>query len=222
MFGRMPIIFLIKNPSLLLSYLYRMNYLGHAFFSPPHSGVLTGNMISDSIKGSSYLHFPETIRQGIALHRQIDAFMDAHPSAKTAKQAFKPQFGLYAAPLVDVAFDYFIANDSSLFETEDHLMAFTQQVYSQLAEHTALMPPRFARMFPYMVQQNWLYNYRFDAGMRNSFGGLARRASKLGEGSEAFEVFLQEKEFLGYCYQQFMVDFAPWFVQNPLAKQPSA
>lgn len=193
-----------------------MNFLGHASFSPPNPGVLTGNMISDFVKGRQQYSYPPDMQRGILLHRAIDTYIDAHPAAKAAREPFRAAYRLYAGPMVDVAFDYFVANDPLLFPTDESLLLFSTRTYAALQTQQAWMPERFAGMFVYMQAQNWLYNYRFDAGMRQSFGGLVRRAAYLQDAETAYLIFMAEKPFLQDCYQTFMADFGPWYAAHPL------
>ena len=61
-------------------------------------------------------------------------------------------------------------------------------------------------MFPYMQEQDWLYNYRFNEGMQKSFGGLARRAKYITETTTAYEIFLSNKKYINHWYNIFMPD----------------
>jgi acyl carrier protein phosphodiesterase len=61
-------------------------------------------------------------------------------------------------------------------------------------------------MFPFMKSQNWLYNYQFRWGLRNSFGGLVRRALYLEDSDTAFQLFESHAGFLLQCYRTFMPD----------------
>ena len=67
-----------------------MNYLAHAYLSFGHKEVLTGNMISDFVKGKARFQYPEGIQKGIMLHRAIDDFTDTHPATAIAKEIFRP------------------------------------------------------------------------------------------------------------------------------------
>ena len=92
-----------------------MNYLAHAYLSFEITDIMVGNMISDFVKGKQKLNYPFAIQQGITLHRAIDSFTDSHAVTRQAKSFFKESYGLYAGPLVDVAYDYFLANDPLRF-----------------------------------------------------------------------------------------------------------
>ena len=63
-----------------------MNYLAHAYLSFNHPEILTGNMISDFVKGKKKFDYPTTIQKGIMLHRAIDQFTDTHEATKEAKE----------------------------------------------------------------------------------------------------------------------------------------
>jgi acyl carrier protein phosphodiesterase len=194
-----------------------MNYLAHAFLSFGDAEILTGNMISDYVKGKSQYSFPPTVQKGIRLHRAIDDFTDSHPATKTIMNLFRPQYRLYAGAFVDVVYDYFLANDKEIFKDSESLMQFTTTTYQQLEVHQQHFPQKFKMAFPYMVSQNWLYNYQFDEGMQKSFNGLVRRATYLYESEIAFEIFLNNKERIGEQYEAFFTSVKK-YAHESLAK----
>ncbi len=180
-----------------------MNYLAHAYLSFNDPQVLTGNMISDYVKGKKQYDYPTVIQAGIQLHRAIDFFTDQHAASKVISNLFWPQYRLYGAAFADIVYDYFVANDKEQFATEAALRSFTQQTYFLLQQNTAFFPAKFAGMFPYMQSQNWLYNYQYDWGIQKSFQGLARRAAYIPETEIAFEIFLNNKTILQEQYNIF-------------------
>lgn len=159
-------------------------------------------MISDFVKGKKKYDYSIDIQKGIALHREIDEFSDSHPATKLAKEIFRPNYRLYASAFMDVVYDYFIANDATIFD-ESSLYEFTQQTYQLLEERQQWLPERFAALFPYMRSQNWLFNYRYSWGIERSFGGLVRRSTYLIESETAFRLFQENIETLQECYNQF-------------------
>lgn len=182
-----------------------MNYLAHAYLSFGHPAILTGNMISDFVKGKKQYDYPPLIQHGIRLHRMIDSFTDTHPATRKAKTYFKPVAGLYAGAFIDVVYDHFLALDPSQLD-EPGWTSFTQLSYTQLAANASVFPERFAAMFPYMRSQNWLYHYRFTSGIERSFEGLVRRARYLDDASPAFAVFIRHYQALQDCYAHFFPD----------------
>jgi len=182
-----------------------MNFLAHAYLSFGHNGILTGNLISDFVKGKAQFTYPERIQEGIRLHRAIDTFTDTHPATKKAANFFKTPYRLYSGPIIDILYDHFLATDAAIFPG-DTLLPFSQQVYQTLEADAALLPPHFARVFFYMKTDNWLWNYRTHAGIRRSLQGLVRRATYLAESETAYTLFLQHYAELNACYTEFITD----------------
>ncbi len=182
-----------------------MNYLAHAYLSFNDPGILTGNMISDYVKGKQKFDFPERIQQGMNLHRLIDEYTDHHDVTRELQKIFKSHYGLYSGPIIDVILDYFIATDNAIFN-KNALMNFSLGVYESLAPFSTIFPEKFARMFPYMKSQNWLYHYQFHEGIKNSLGGLARRAKYLDETETAFQLFIIHLHELQQGYDAFFPD----------------
>jgi acyl carrier protein phosphodiesterase len=178
-----------------------MNYLAHAYLSFEQPEILLGNMISDYVKGKQKFGYP-LLQNGIALHRAIDTFTDAHPVIGEAKEIFRPAYRLYSGAVVDVVFDHFLATDTNHF-TLEQLKGFATTTYRSLQVQEDFFPERFQRMFPYMQQQNWLYNYHHRQAIDNSLHGLVRRAAYLTESETAFRLFEQHYEELREYYNRF-------------------
>ena len=116
-----------------------MNYLAHAYLSFNDREILTGNMISDFVKGKMKFQYPSRILAGINLHRLIDNFTDDHAATREAKEFLRPHYRLYSGAFVDVMYDHFLATDETEF-TESSLLAYSEKVYDSLAETSAWLP----------------------------------------------------------------------------------
>lgn len=180
-----------------------MNYLAHAYLSFQLPEILVGNMISDYIKGKKQFEYPLPIQKGIKLHRAIDQFTDTHEATQQLKLFFRPQYRLYAGAFADVVYDHFLANDNAAFSSETELKEFTNTTYGILEANTSFFPAPFQKMFPYMKEYDWLYNYRYKWAIEKSFNGLVRRAAYLTESKIAFEVFNEHYEAMQVCYTNF-------------------
>ena len=180
-----------------------MNYLAHAYLSFDLPDILTGNLISDFVKGMRKLDYPAAVRAGITLHRAIDTFTDAHPDIRHAKSCFRADYGLYSAPLTDIALDHFLACDAGIFPSPADLKSFARHTYDQLATRAGLFPDRFGRLFPYMRDQDWFSGYRTKPGIFAGFGGLARRAAYMPDPAQACRLFELHYATLGDCYRSF-------------------
>ena len=183
-----------------------MNYLAHAYLSFGHPGLLTGNMISDFVKGKKKFDYPSEVQQGIELHRAIDQYTDTHIATREAKQVFRAHYRLYSGAFIDVVYDHFLANDRGEFGNPGNLSDFAARTYRLLEIKSPQFPPAFQRMFPFMKQQDWLSNYRLKEGIRNSFTGLQRRAMYIPETNTAFEIFNNQYAAIQDYYNLFFPD----------------
>lgn len=191
-----------------------MNYLAHAHLSFNKPEILVGNMISDYIKGKKQFDYPLPIQKGIRLHRFIDTYTDTHQATKELKSFFKPQYRLYSGAFADVVYDHFLANDITEVGDEAALNQFAQATYQMLEPYTHFFPPPFLMMFPYMKEQNWLYNYRHTWAIEKSLAGVARRAVYLNESKIAFDLFLEHYAAMQLCYNEFFPDLKNFTINH--------
>ncbi len=190
-----------------------MNFLAHSYLSFSEE-QLVGNMIADFVKNRDVARLPESIQKGIKLHRAIDSFTDAHPLIHEAKAPFRPLVRLYSGAFVDVAFDYFLANDTvenSQREWQEH----SQRVYAVLRRYEEFLPEVFKKVLDKMQQDDWLYNYRNEWGIDYSFRNVVNKAQFLDKTTNVFPAFLASKDFLREKYEIFFPEiksFAQDFV----------
>ena len=188
-----------------LNYFYTVNYLAHAYFSFEDPEILVGNLISDFVKGKRKFDYPSRVQLGIQLHRSIDEFTDRHAATAGIKLIFKPFYRLYAGAFADVVYDHFLANDTEEFP-DNRLFEFSLATYEKLNHFESIFPVRFKMMYPYMKQQNWLYNYRLKSGIERSFEGLVRRAEYLHDSRPADRILQDHYQELKGFYEMFIPD----------------
>ncbi|HXB44898.1 MAG TPA: ACP phosphodiesterase [Puia sp.] len=179
-----------------------MNYLAHAYLSFRDGEILTGNMISDFVKGKKKFEYPLQIQKGIALHRAIDEFTDSHEQTRKAKSYFKGTYGLYSGAFIDIVYDHFLAKDTKEFANEP-LASFSKNTYALLQAHQNAFPEKFHQVFHYMQLHDWLYNYQFKEAIGKSFRGLVYRAAYMHDSATAFSIFNDNYEQLNKCYDFF-------------------
>lgn len=184
-----------------------MNYLGHAFLSGDDAELLAGNMIGDYVKGKKILEqYPEQVKNGILLHRKIDAYTDTHPASMRAKVWFREVYGMYSGAIIDTIFDHFLANDARYFSSQQELRSFTQGVYKKLEQQKEYFPEKFSHLFPHMQEHDWLYNYRTLQGIQRSLKGLERRAKYIPPIEDAYQILIVSYYQLQQCYYEFIED----------------
>ncbi|QBA64106.1 ACP phosphodiesterase [Muriicola soli] len=154
-----------------------MNFLAHIYLSFDDEEISLGNFIADSIRGNRFSHFPERIQKGIILHRAIDTYTDAHPTHRRSSKRLHPTQGHYSRVVVDVFYDHFLAKNWEVYSKED-LRAYAEQFYKLLKDNYPILPEPTKHLMPYMIRDNWLYNYASIEGIDRVLNGLFRRTGK--------------------------------------------
>lgn len=192
-----------------------MNFLAHSFLSFSDEQIV-GQFLEDHIRNKDRFSFAQEIQNGITMHRAIDTFTDSHPAIHEAKKIFSPLVRLYSGAFVDVAMDYFLANDLSIHSLEGW-KNHSQHVYKVLNENLSLFPENFKLMLSKMQEEDWLYNYREDWGIKFSMRNVLHKARYLDKDLPVFEAFLTHKNFLQECYDNFFQDLYKHAKQTNLA-----
>jgi acyl carrier protein phosphodiesterase len=135
-----------------------MNYLAHLHLAPDDAAARVGNLLGDFLKPSHAGHLPQTLQQGMALHRQIDSYTDSHPLVAHSKQRITAERRRYAGILVDIFYDHFLAQHWSRFSSMP-LADFTARSYAELDAHRQWLPPRLLEILPRMQAEDWLQSY---------------------------------------------------------------
>jgi acyl carrier protein phosphodiesterase len=192
----------VTPPPIFFCKLIFVNYLAHAYLSFGDPEIVTGNLISDFVKGKKKYDYPRRILAGIDLHRYIDQFTDDHPLNKEVSRVFKPDYGKYSTAFMDVVYDHFLAMEL-VKGGPDEFEEFTQQVYRQIETFREILPLTFNNIFPYMKQHNWLFNYQFSWGIEKSMEGLVHRAAYISQSESAFRIFNEHYDEFQKAYDSF-------------------
>jgi acyl carrier protein phosphodiesterase len=176
-----------------------VNYLGHLCLSPPGEDALLGSLLGDFVKGPLLAADSSALVRGIALHRKLDAFTDAHPAVIASRQRVSAQRRRYAGIIVDMFYDHFLARNWTDYHDEP-LAAFSARVYAMLQRRHGELPARLQQMAPQMIAGDWLCSYaevESIARALDRIGTRLRRENRLHGAGE---------ELVG-CYAQFESDF---------------
>lgn len=155
-----------------------VNWLAHLRLSPPETLLRLGNLCGDFVRGVELATLHPQLQQGVALHRAIDRFVDAHPAVKRARERLQAPFRRFAGVLVDVWFDHFLARDWALHGTGVPLPEFLGGVHRDLAEHLPLLPPALQRVAPRFRADGWLEGYASVDGIDRVLGLMAQRLAR--------------------------------------------
>jgi acyl carrier protein phosphodiesterase len=83
-----------------------MNYLAHLLLSPPDTAYQVGNLLPDLVQLPEQERFAGRYREGIEMHRRIDAFTDAHPVTRRSRERLWPTYRRFSGIIVDIVYDH--------------------------------------------------------------------------------------------------------------------
>ncbi len=180
-----------------------MNFLAHIYLSFEDNEITLGNFIADNIRGNNYKHLPKKVQKGILLHRAIDTFTDAHPIVRKSTKRLHKNYSHYSGVIVDIFYDHFLAKNWEQY-SKVPLDVFVNQFYDLLENNYAILPEGVKRMMPYMIADNWIYNYSEMKGISRVLKGMTRRTKN--KSKMSFAILDLEEH-----YGKFETEFTSFF-----------
>jgi acyl carrier protein phosphodiesterase len=180
-----------------------MNFLAHAYLSGDSEKLLLGNFIADFVKGKNALAlFEGDVKNGIYLHRAIDAFTDTHPVVTQSKDRLRPKYRHYAGVIVDMFYDHFLALEWNHWH-EQPLNVFSKNTYEIISSYQDILPEKVKAFFPYMVRGNWLASYARVEGIGRALTGMSRRTPYESRMDESVDELIRFREDFHQEFRQF-------------------
>ncbi|GAB4356827.1 MAG: ACP phosphodiesterase [Bryobacter sp.] len=144
-----------------------MNYLGHLLTLPHHGLFTLGNMLGDFAKGRAESFEPWAFQIGIRLHREIDAYTDAHPAVLHSKSVVPAAQRRLAGVLVDIFYDHFYVEGVAFAEHRDSLAPFAPQ-----------LPETIRRLPIEMLSTRWFGAYSRIEGIAQILAKMDQRRTR--------------------------------------------
>lgn len=151
-----------------------VNFLAHIYLSFEDPEITLGNFFADHIRGNKYKHLPDKLQKGVLLHRAIDSFTDAHPIPRMSSKRLHKNYSHYSRVIVDIYYDHFLAKNWMDY-SDTPLQEFVAGFYELLKSNYDILPLGTQRMMPYMISDNWLYNYSNLEGISRVLNGMNQR-----------------------------------------------
>ncbi|MET0068140.1 MAG: ACP phosphodiesterase [Candidatus Thiodiazotropha sp.] len=152
-----------------------MNWLAHIFLSEASMAYQHGNLLADVLKGRSWPGASDDFNAGLVMHRQIDAFTDAHPRVQNSKARIGGA-GRLKGVVVDIAYDHLLARHWSRFthlDFDDFIDNFHRG-----SHHLPDDYPSVARDFLLRLRTTGhLYDYLSFTGVERALWRIERRLS---------------------------------------------
>jgi acyl carrier protein phosphodiesterase len=180
-----------------------MNFLAHTYLSGCNEEIIVGNFMGDYVKGSNYNNYPELVRKGILIHRDIDTYTDMHHITRRSKLRIAPRYHKYAGIIIDIFYDHFLASLWDEFSSLA-LQDFVSRTYDLLKRNYKVLPEAVKRWFPTFLENNWMMAYQTVEGIELVLERMAANTSLPNHATYAVEV-LSER------YDSFRNDFLEFF-----------
>lgn len=164
---------------------------------------MVGNYIADHVKGKDFENYPEGIKQGILMHREIDTFTDQHEIPMRGKERMYDRYGKYSAVLIDMFYDHVLAKEWSDYSPLP-LKAFTASAYRILKNKQSIFPPAASRTLDWMSRGDWLSGYASLEGMAQSLSGISRRATFENQMNEAVVDLKRDYQLYKNDFEEFL------------------
>ena len=180
-----------------------MNFLAHTYLSGGNEEIIVGNFMGDYVKGKNYLLFPEQVKKGILIHRDIDSFTDMHEVTRRSKQRLASRYHKYAGIIIDIFYDHFLASLWNSYSTLP-LSEFVSRTYDLLKRNYKVLPDSIKRWFPTFLENNWMMAYTTVEGIELVLERMSANTSLPNHSAFAVEVLRDQ-------YSIFMEDFLEFF-----------
>lgn len=183
-----------------------MNYLAHIALSRRNESLQVGNFIGDFVKGKAYDNYTSEIKRGILLHRKIDHFTDNQDDVRACVELLRPEFGRYSAIVVDLYFDYFLANSIEQYFAKRTLSGIAFHFYLAAVWHYFVLPPKVKNFIWHFILTNRLCKYRTLEGLRESMEIMERHKTPHISPDKAIHLLEENMKFLESRFHSFFPD----------------
>ncbi len=154
-----------------------MNHLAHLYLAGSEGRNLAGAFLGDTVKGSLDSFEPATLRQGIALHRAIDAFSDSHPICIASRTRFEPEFRRFGGIMTDIIHDHFLAKSWSYWHDEP-LRDYATNALKKILHLEEPVSQSVLQLCRTMIERDSIPRYIERAFVERSFSYLSGRVSR--------------------------------------------
>jgi acyl carrier protein phosphodiesterase len=136
-----------------------MNFLAHLVLAEATPESRLGNLMGDFCQGIDLNSLPVAVQAGIWRHRAVDRFTDTAAEVREAKALFSKARRRFAPVMIDVLFDHLLLRHWHHVEQRPY-DSLCQQIYQDLWQQRALMPPLMATTVTAIVQHDWFASYQ--------------------------------------------------------------
>lgn len=186
-----------------------MNYLAHIHLSGKNDDILIGNFIADFIRNKEVAGLSAQKKNGVLLHRHIDAYTDIHPLVRKVTKIFRASQRKYAPVVSDIVFDYFLVKSWDNFN-DISLEKFKNISYKRLTTNVLGLPQKASNKVIVMCNGDFISSYESIEGISYVFKRMDKRTSFNSNFQDAIHVLTEnEKEI-----EELFLEFYPELIQQ--------
>ncbi len=180
-----------------------MNWLAHLLLSEPTPAFRVGGILPDLVSVVELEGLSMEFQQGIARHRQVDAFTDAHPIFRRSVERIQPPLRRFGGILVDIFYDHFLSCHWHLYANTP-LPVFVAECHAAFETTRPDLPPAAYAHLQRIRAGNWLASYGDKAGLAHTLERLGSRIRRPVD-------FAPAMTMLETDYDSFHADFMAFF-----------
>ena len=154
-----------------------MNWLAHLLLAKPTPEGTLGNLLGDLVKGEARKNLSLELQRGLACHQAIDLYTDSHAIVKHSKGQINSEYRRFAGILIDVFYDYILANNWQDYAAIP-LRQFTTTNYASWSGHLATLPLSAQRVIRRLIAEDWLASYETRSGIENTLARISWRLNR--------------------------------------------
>lgn len=183
-----------------------MNWLAHLLLSDPTPDAQLGGVLADVVKARTWPGMSEEFLAGMARHRRVDAFTDAHPVFAASRQRLGDS-GCLRGVVVDLVYDHLLSRHWDAFSNQP-LRPFVARFYAEAQARMPDYPEEAQCFFQTLVDDDLLGSYGTMDGLAAALQRIDRRLRNRGWsllGASAYLPVINEK------YPDLEQDFLAFF-----------
>lgn len=193
-----------------------MNLVAHQYLSFNNPSLQLGNLLGEVVKGNKYNDYPNDIKKGILLHREIDSFTDSHEIVKKSTAYFHSTQHKYAPIVVDIIYDYFLIKHWRNYHPKTFQL-FKEDCYQLFSLNYDNFPVKLQEMLDYLLRYDWFENYSTIEGIQKTLTGISKRVNFENNLDNTTPIIYQfeaeiEKDFSNFFPE--LVQFSQDFIQS--------
>jgi acyl carrier protein phosphodiesterase len=152
-----------------------MNWLAHVVLSKKSIDYQLGNLLADPLKGKTWDDCSPLLREGIKMHKTIDAFTDSHIRVKHSK-ALLGNKGHLRGVVIDVVYDYLLVKNWEKY-MELGFREFIEDFYAASRVRVQSYPEPARRLIERIIESDLLARYAEFEQLPQAFVQIDRRLS---------------------------------------------